>query len=136
MGPGAAVATALYTKIASDVSSAEPALRPSAFEPASTGPSWSHPWKAVLLDGDLARGGELHSIIEAALRGKLGLGPAAKELNMQADAGELYLVDNSLLQQIDEIRAMDARVRREQRVREGRGWSCIAWVYIARSGLR
>ena len=91
-------------------------------------------WQAVLLSGSLARGGADHGMIDAALRGKAGLGPAAKVLNMQAGggAGELYLVDHALLEQIDALLGMQRQVRVEATVDEGEGRTSRAWVYRSR----
>ena len=89
-------------------------------------------WQAVLLSGSLASGGEDHGIIEAALRGKTGLGPAAKPLNMQAVGGELYLVDAALLEQLDVLLGMQKKVRFEGVVEEGAGRTSTAWIYRPR----
>ena len=87
-------------------------------------------WHAVLLSGDLATGGSEHGLVGAALQGKLGLGPAAKPLCLEASGGvELYLVDRSLLEQLDVIRARDRQERVEASVGMGSGRMQIAWVY-------
>ena len=90
-------------------------------------------WQAVLLSGSLASGGTDHGIIAAAMRGKTGLGPAAKPLNMQAVGGELYLVDAALLEQLDVLLGMQRQVRVEGVVDEGRGRTSTAWIYQSRA---
>lgn len=90
-------------------------------------------WQAVLLSGSLASGGTDHGIIAAAMRGKTGLGPAAKPLNMQAVGGELYLVDAALLEQLDVLLGMQRQVRVEGVVNEGRGRTSTAWIYQSRA---
>ena len=70
-------------------------------------------WHAVSFGGELAPGGAQHGIVKAALRGKPGLGPAARALgvcntaagvgNGGEAAGELFLVDAVLLHQLEFI---------------------------------
>ena len=94
-------------------------------------------WQAVLLSGSLVRSGMDHGIIEAAMQGKTGLGPAAKPLNMRAIGGELYLVDAALLKQLDELLGMQDRVRLAGVVEEqGAGRTTRtskAWIYRLRT---
>ena len=96
-----------------------------------------HGAQAVLLSGSLVREGMDHGIIEAAMQGKTGLGPAAKPLNMQAIGGELYLVDAALLKQLDELLGMQDRVRLAGVVEEqGAGRTTRtskAWIYRLRT---
>ena len=86
-----------------------------------------------MLQDRLASGGEDHGVVAAALRGKLGLGPVAKPLNMQAVGGELYLVDSTLLVHLDALNGVQGLARAEATVGEGGGRMTTAWVYGSRS---
>ena len=77
----------------------------------------------MLLGGELGQGGAQRGLVEAALRGKPGLGPAAKALESTPrsgagvavdtvassghgsgdSAGDLFLVDGVLLEQLELI---------------------------------
>lgn len=123
MGPGATVASALHARLAEEWSHAASAsARPvgessaGAAESASDGAltleagrallAQPSPWRALHLRGEFARGGEHHGVVSAALRGKLGLGPVAKlwgDAVATVGEGEVYLVDGSLLRQLDEL---------------------------------
>ena len=120
LGEGASAACKVYETLAT--APKRPRVEEAA-DACSTASASAHQgeWQAVLLSGSLASGGEDHGIIEAALRGKTGLGPAAKPLNMQAVGGELYLVDAALLEQLDVLLGMQKKVRFEGVVEEGCG---------------
>ena len=143
MGPGSSIASSIYSQLAAELTStlatatagadaATALLKPTAAAELVVAKDVIQDggWHRVLLTGGLASGGDQHEIVAAALHGKLGLGPAAKELNRQVPAGgELYWVDDSLLAQIDTINSMAGRTRQEASVDEGDGLSARAWVY-------
>ena len=136
LGEGAAVARALYARLSPAIEAAAEAVPEvarqagGAAEAAAAAPREPLPWHAVLLQGSLASGGEDHGMVEAALRGKLGLGPAAKQLRPAAREGEqLCLVDGALLEQLDALQALSRRARAPATVAEEGGRTCTAWVY-------
>jgi len=138
MGPGSSVASSIYSQLAAELTSTlatatagvDAPTAPAAELVVAKNVIQDGGWHRVLLTGGLASGGDQHEIVAAALHGKLGLGPAAKELNRQVPAGgELYWVDDSLLAQIDTINSMAGRTRQEASVDEGDGLRARAWVY-------
>jgi len=137
MAEGGATAREIYARlraagIDTESAAAEEAAVPSGGA-ATLCESARQGWHAVLLQDRLASGGEDHGVVAAALRGKLGLGPVAKPLNMQAVGGELYLVDSTLLAHLDALNGVQGLARAEATVGEGGGRMTTAWVYGSRS---
>lgn len=138
MGPGAQLVTrceaALVASLAAPLAGPSAGAPPSAAAAAASAEEVARralreamaaqpgAWHAVLLGGELGQGGAQRGLVEAALRGKPGLGPAAKALESTPrsdagvavdtvasghgsgdSAGDLFLVDGVLLEQLELI---------------------------------